>query len=121
MDTIILLGIFVFTAAYIAAPLIKKGRDEMSLKQSDDAAQDLESEKENLFAAIQEIEFDYQMGKLSSDDFEKINAEYRTHTIDIIQKLDRLQKQSTDDLEEQILKYRKSSHLSTCQICGAKM
>ena len=50
--------------------------------------QELLTEKAALLKAIKEIEFDYQMGKLSDDDAAQITDVYRTRAIVILKELD---------------------------------
>ncbi|NIA28658.1 MAG: hypothetical protein GWP06_01940 [Actinobacteria bacterium] len=106
MSTLILFGLLLAAAAYIAAPIIRKRPDGVMLANPNHAIHDLESQKENLLAAIQELEFDYRSGKLSSEDFEHLNADYRKKAISVIQKIKRLDQKAADDIELQIKKYR---------------
>jgi len=45
----------------------------------------LEQEKEILFSALSEIEFDYRMGKLSEEDYQHLQTVYRSQAVLILQ------------------------------------
>ncbi|WP_227762944.1 hypothetical protein [Zhaonella formicivorans] len=44
----------------------------------------LEREKESVFTALAEIEFDYQMGKLSEEDYNFLQQKYKRQAVDIL-------------------------------------
>lgn len=67
----------------------------------------LDSRKESLLTAIKDIEFDYGLGKLTKEDFEELNREYRIEAAEVLKKMDSVGKQESqpslsDDLEREI-------------------
>ena len=120
MNSILIFGLFTIVAAYVAAPLIKK-RDGATLVKNDDGFDDLETDKNNLLATIRELEFDYDMGKLSAADFEQLERDYRNRAVALIQKIEEIKNREMDDIEDQIRAYRqKLAERMFCKICGAK-
>ena len=73
----------------------------------------LNNQKENLFTAIREIEFDYGLGKLSKEDFEELNSKYKIEAASVLKEIEPLESQYTkedlsSDIEQEIMSYRKS-------------
>lgn len=70
-------------------PLLGSGQAEL---------QELLDEKQMIYAAIKELEFDHQAGKLSPTDYEQARHSYELRAIGILQEIDRLggQRESRD-------------------------
>ena len=94
----------------------------------------LQVSKNEYLMAIKEIEFEYRMGKISPEDYEKLRSEYQKNVIQIYRALDELRGGKTLDqeLEERILQYRKkrqkiadnkylTEHTIFCTNCGQKL
>jgi len=93
----------------------------------------LQVTKNEYLAAMKEIEFEFQMGKMSPEDYEKLRAEYQRNVIQIYQALDEMGdgKSLDEELEERILRYRKSKkkvgekstedHSIFCANCGQEL
>lgn len=52
--------------------------------------QELLAEKQTVYTAIKELEFDHQAGKLSLEDYEQARHSYDLRAIAILQEIDRL-------------------------------
>lgn len=52
--------------------------------------QELLDEKQMIYAAIKELEFDHQAGKLSLNDYEQARHSYELRAIALLQEIDRL-------------------------------
>jgi flagellar basal body-associated protein FliL len=52
--------------------------------------QELLAEKQTVYAAIKELEFDHQAGKLSLEDYEQARHSYELRAIALLQEIDRL-------------------------------
>jgi cytochrome c-type biogenesis protein CcmI len=52
--------------------------------------QELLDEKQMIYAAIKELEFDYQAGNLSLQDYEQARHSYEQRAIGILEEIDRL-------------------------------
>ena len=55
-----------------------------------DRRADLEAAKEAKYREIKDAELDFQMGKLSEEDWRALDAELRAQAIDILRQLDHL-------------------------------
>ncbi|MDE2059207.1 MAG: hypothetical protein KGL31_09200 [candidate division NC10 bacterium] len=63
----------------------------LGLEQSE--LQELLAEKDTVYAAIKELEFDHQAGNLSLEDYEQARHSYELRAIAILQEIDRLSDQ----------------------------
>ncbi len=77
--------VLILVAVLVAWPLLrteKPGYRKALLADDEELA---ENEKETVFTTINEIEFDYQMNKLSPDDYEILKSQYKQKALEILQ------------------------------------
>jgi hypothetical protein len=95
MAVVISLGIAVLVVAFLAAPffLLTGRSSEVAVKDSDapDTLQDLLSEKETIYAAIQELDFDLKSGKLSPEDHLALRQRHEAQAATVLKRIDELQ------------------------------
>lgn len=92
---------------------------------------ELNKNKNELLAAIKEIDFEFQMGKIAMPDYEKLKAEYQNRALQVLKEIDELTsaRAPADDLENEIRRYRQKLKESTsvagkprfCPYCGEKV
>lgn len=130
MNIIIILIITVFVAIYIALPFFFRRKElDTFPSESEVAHQDpiieklknLNNQKDSLYAAIKDIEFDYGLGKLSQEDYQELNAKYKNEAASVLKEIDSIEKEGgvntlDQELEQEILAYRKSSTISDSDI-----
>ncbi len=89
-------GEYILAIALVAGAILFAGlplfRQPRSLPQpsSDRQFEELAARKENAYEAIQELEFDLQMGKLSREDYEALRAQYSVEAVDCLKAMDAL-------------------------------
>jgi len=78
---------------FVVSPIIKAKLQPASLaaKDSNHRADDLTARKETVYAAIKDIEFDYQMGKLSEADFQELRQRYKEEAVSLLKEIDKIQ------------------------------
>jgi hypothetical protein len=90
MEIVLAVVIVVLVAWFVTAPL----RDRPSSAPAEDAAlaelADLEARKRAKYQQIRDAEADHASGKLSDDDFARLDAELRAEAVDILKGIDRL-------------------------------
>ena len=59
--------------------------------------QELLAEKQTLYAAIKELEFDHQAGKLSLDDYQQTRRSYELRAVALFEQIDRPREGSASD------------------------
>jgi hypothetical protein len=83
------------TAAVFLAvgyPLLRPGRGRGDLVSADHReAEDLLAERDEAYAAIKELEFEFHLGNLSRRDYEELRARYRQRAEDILRELEAMQ------------------------------
>ena len=77
-------------AAAVAAPLLGGRGAPLGTADADPARHRLQKEKELAYAAIKEAEFDFQMGKLSPEDYAALRDKYEARALAALAALERL-------------------------------
>lgn len=95
MAVVISLGIAVVVVAFVAAPffLLTGRTSEVAAKDPDapDALTELLAEKETIYAAIQELDFDLKSGKLSAEDHVTLRQRYEGQAAAVLKRIDEMQ------------------------------
>jgi hypothetical protein len=96
MEIVFALVIVLLVAWFVTAPL----RDR-SPAQTDDPAvtelADLEARKRTKYREIRDAEADHASGKLTDEDFQRLDRELRAEAIEILKKIDGLQPRKAAD------------------------
>ena len=74
----------------LALPLLRGAVAASSAPHGDPERYRLEKEKDLSYAAIKEAEFDFQMGKLSPEDYALLRQKYEARALRALGALDRL-------------------------------
>ena len=88
MEFVLALVIVVLVAWFVTAPL----RDREPAHDDDPAAAelaDLEARKQAKYRQVRDAEADHASGKLTDEDFQRLDRELRAEAIDILKKIDR--------------------------------
>jgi len=96
MAVLIALGIAVLAVLFIAAPFFFLTQRAPAAERDGAAAeraallQDLQAEKETIYEAIQELDFDFKSGKLSAEDHELLRLRHEAQAAAVLQRIDAL-------------------------------
>jgi len=94
MAVVISLGIAVLVVAFVAAPFfLLSGRStEPAPKdpEAPDALRDLVAEKETIYAGIEELDFDFKSGKLSTEDHQTLRRRHEAQAAAVLRRIDEL-------------------------------
>ena len=78
--------------ALVGYPLLRPGHGEGELVSTDRrGAEGLLARRDEVYAAIEELEFEFQLGNLSQRDYEELRARYQQHAEDILRELEAIQ------------------------------
>jgi len=89
MEFLLALAILVVVAAFATAPLRRRaGEDDPDPRDVERA--ELEAQKESKYREIRDVEADHASGKMSDEDFKRLDSELRADAIAILKRLDRL-------------------------------
>ena len=86
------LAVVAAVAALIAGPLLRQPATATGAprgRSGDRERYRLEKEKELAYGAIKEAQFDYQMGKLSADDYAELRRKYEARALAALAALER--------------------------------
>jgi len=82
------MAILVIVAAYVAQPLLVKTRVKV---ESEDSSRDrLLAERDTIYNAIRDLDFDFQTGKLLEVDYRAMRDKYAARGVEILKELDAL-------------------------------
>jgi cytochrome c-type biogenesis protein CcmI len=91
MAIVIALVLVVALAMFVVAPLARRsGAEAPGAGGEDPDRADLEARKESLYRQIRDAELDREQGKLSAEDWKRIDAELRRDAIAVLKQLDSL-------------------------------
>ena len=77
--------------ALVAYPLFqRKEEPELALQPLDIEVDDLHSRREAVYSAIKELDFEYQLGNLSQDDYQDLRNQYRQKAASVLKEMDEL-------------------------------
>lgn len=77
-------------AALVALLVLQPLRAHTTAEPAEDPRADLEAAKEAKYREIKDAELDFQMGKMSEEDWRALDGELRAHAIEILRRLDKL-------------------------------
>lgn len=78
--TIMLLAVFFASLYFITRPLFSYDLDEYEIEKSE------EIDRETIFLTLNELEFDFRSGKLSKNDYERLNNKYKMLATSVLKK-----------------------------------
>jgi hypothetical protein len=137
LEYIVTIGLVAGAGSWILYPLLKPDQYKTTpVSRVTESLRQLEVKKENTYAAIRELEFDFNMGKLSKTDFDSIERRYRADAVRLIEEIDKLQSGRKDDetnpeadldsqAEGKIIAWRKNKSYAAqsvfCVQCGTEV
>ncbi len=97
LELLLAVAIVTLVAWFVTEPLRGRRRSESSEDSAEAELADLEARKEAKYRQIRDAEADHASGKLSDEDYERLDRELRGEAVDILKKLDRLRPRARDD------------------------
>lgn len=83
------LVLVVIIAYLVGYPLVCAEPELSGVEPEWEEEEQLEKQREVVFTTLGEIEFDYQMGKLSQADYEALSREYKRQAVQVLQEEER--------------------------------
>ena len=99
LEILIVLTIAIIVSVFISLPFFRKNEfDQPHSEEDSHQVQEtmikrlnvLNNEKESIYNALKDIEFDYEIGKLSKNDFEELSLSYKSKAISILKEIDEI-------------------------------
>ncbi|MSP12947.1 MAG: zinc ribbon domain-containing protein [Chloroflexi bacterium] len=88
--TILALLIVLLAVVVILSPFLRPEEDK-EMSELEGRQQQLESERFSALALLRDLELDYNTGKLSAADYQRLKGRYTTQAVAVLQALDQLQ------------------------------
>jgi len=110
----------VLTFVFIAYPFFKQ-RSRSGDSVEDEQLQELYLERDTTYSMLKELEFDFQSGVLTEEDYRNLEARYKKKAISILKDIDEQESGAKveEEMEKQILALRRGRG-QFCSQCGAK-
>jgi RNA polymerase subunit RPABC4/transcription elongation factor Spt4 len=106
MEIVVYSMIVLGGGAFIAYPLLREPRRATVRRVPKiERQEEMLAEKETVYAAINDLDFEYRTGKLSDDDYAELRKGYRARALNILKELDETQSDC-------------KSTASRCAFCG---
>ncbi|MFC1976982.1 zinc ribbon domain-containing protein [Chloroflexota bacterium] len=120
MTVFVALALTVLTFAFITYPLLKQRLSSVDSVE-DEKLQELHSRRDTTYSMLKELEFDFQSGILTEEDYRDLEARYKRKAISILKNLDDVGKGADleEEIEKQVLELRRLKG-QFCPQCGAK-
>jgi len=120
MTVFVALILVVLIFAFVVYPLFKR-RLPSANSVGDEKLQELYSERDTTYSMLKELEFDFQSGILTDEDYHDLETRYKRKAISILRGVDDLEKGTKveEEIEKQVRELRQSKG-QLCPQCGAR-
>ncbi len=98
MTIFIALLITVLTFAFVVYPLIRR-RPPQAGSAEDGKLGELYSKRDATYSMLKELEFDFQSGILTEEDYRELEAKYENQALSVLKDIDDLKKGSQPEAE----------------------
>ncbi len=121
ITTIMFILLAVLVSGYIALPVLQSRRGDGVGRPADtnNRASDLEERKNTIYSAIKEIEFDYQMGKLSEEDYQALRQQYKNDAVGLLKRIESVHTQGKGSKKSKRKAGDKPAKF--CWVCGTSL
>ncbi len=122
--SIIFIILACIVSVFVVMPIVQASvrRGKAGALDSNHRASELEERKKTIYSAIKDIEFDYQMGKISEEDFKELRQQYKDEAIGILKKLDKAQMKQMKPAAQQQTQGKGAAKMEKtaqfCWVCG---
>ncbi len=120
MTVFVALVLAVLTFAFVTYPLFKRRLSSVDSIENR-KLQELFSNRDTSYSMLKELEFDFQSGILTEEDYRDLEAKYKGKAISILKDIDNLEKDTNveEEIEKQVLELRQSKG-RFCPQCRAR-
>ena len=120
MTVLVAVVLAVLTFVFITSPFFKQ-RLYSGDTVEDEKLQELHSKRDTTYSMLKELEFDFQSGILTEEDYRDLETRYKRKAISILRDVDDLEKGTNveDEIEKQVRELRRSKG-RFCPQCGVR-
>ena len=109
---------------FVTRPLFASGGRSPQVSQRESQRRSLIEDRERVYTAIQELDFDYQMGKVEEADYRQTRTRYEQKAITLLKALDKANGRPDSieqQVEEEVAALRRKGSKHTCADCGTSL
>ncbi len=108
MTVFVALLLTVLAFAFIAYPLLRQRLRSVAAVE-DEQLQELHSRRDTTYSMLKELEFDFESGILSEEDYQDLETRYKGKAISILRDIDHVGEatKEEDEIERQVQKLRR--------------
>jgi hypothetical protein len=126
LDTLVIFLMAIGTVVFVGEPLVRRALRPEVAGENEQAMERLSFQKETLYTAIHDLDFDFQTGKVDQKDYTELRQYFEGEAIQLLRQIDAVDPliELDNELERQIhtLRQQRLSHLglssqSTCPRC----
>ena len=121
LTVVVAVLISLFAIYFAVSPLLQAGHATPLIE--DDKLTELLGRKDSVMQAIKDLEFDYRLGKMSEEDYQRLDQRLRRQAIGLLQQIEKVAPESAtleDQLEGIIAQFRKTTVAATAAAPTAK-
>ena len=128
-DVVVIIFLAIGLVVWVGEPLVRRGRTrETAADAQADVIERLTLQKETLYTAIRDLDFDHQTGKVDAEDHAVLRRQMEEEAVDLLRQLDLADPLADLDLaaEQHILAYRQKEDAAAvsedaCPTCGTRL
>ncbi len=83
-------GLLLVTVAWTLRPLFQSSDEPAPLTDDENPLKELYEQREAIYTAIRELDFDYQTGKIAEEDYKPLRDQYVAQGVEILKRIDEL-------------------------------
>ncbi len=128
MTAFLSIAVVVISLAIVGWPLlVNSSRNERMEPEEDSELDNLLLQKDTVFAALSELDFDYAMGNLSAADHGELRQKYAQKAMSVMKEIDVLHLEEDEEIEREIMQLRRGTPgragetAPACTGCGAEI
>ncbi len=94
---------FCWVAWFVFSPIFRSDQTDLNmiLDNTTDTQKALQQKRSELMLTLKETDFDYEMGKLSKEDYQSLKRKYESETIEVLRQID-VEKDAWDKFQAQL-------------------
>jgi hypothetical protein len=86
--------LFIGAVLYIAYPLLQEEKKASTPEDQFTDDEKAQQEKEDIIESLKDIDMDFRMGKLSTEDYQSLKRDFEQRAVEIFQRVQSLQAES---------------------------
>ncbi|HKI84792.1 MAG TPA: zinc ribbon domain-containing protein [Candidatus Krumholzibacteria bacterium] len=121
MTELLLVLLAVVSVAFCFRPFMRGNLHQMALSRSDTPIGRLNQRKETLLQNIADLDFEYNMGKLSEEDYSTLRGNLKQQAMETLEQIDLLRESNSMLAPKGAPKPQLASGASFCSKCGTPL